>query len=381
MASTRFAVRSTAVFLVGVLTAACVDLFHSTDFATLCTANPTDPQCLGDGGGPLTEGGPDVETGVDAKRMHPDFCSWSRVEVYKQATLACARLGACVGPFSNGSGSLTGTSFGQCVVTAQLAFDCTANPSLRPAGIADDFWSCLSTATTCSQVAACTYPGPGGVEQCSITKGPFEACGSANNPDVHIKCDVNGDATRAEPCAMYGQICARMGDSTASCTGRQGYTCGVVGCSGTMASDCAGNRDKGIDCASVGATCTEVSGAPACKPPTGTTCSPDTAAVCTGDKVSACIGGTQVEIDCSRLGQPTGGTAGLPCDTTTAVPLYALGNACVDVPGSCTETDVNANKCTNTVLSGCARGRPVTFDCNSLKMKCVDTGTPPHCSN
>jgi hypothetical protein len=57
---------------------ACVDLFHSTDFETLCTRSPDDPLCGAvDGAVPKADV---VVDAADAARPHLDFCAWTSAE-------------------------------------------------------------------------------------------------------------------------------------------------------------------------------------------------------------------------------------------------------------------------------------------------------------
>ena len=73
-----------------VLGLACVDLFHGTDFETLCTRSPNDPSCGGESGVL-----PDVidASALDAQVPHPDFCAWSSTQARAEALRACAWLG------------------------------------------------------------------------------------------------------------------------------------------------------------------------------------------------------------------------------------------------------------------------------------------------
>ncbi len=66
-----------ALGLVGAA-AACVDLFHSTDFVTLCQQSPQDPAC----GGPAPDGGEDAagSDGEDADVAEPGEDDFERDE-------------------------------------------------------------------------------------------------------------------------------------------------------------------------------------------------------------------------------------------------------------------------------------------------------------
>ena len=156
-----------------VLGLACVDLFHDTDFDTLCTTSPADPACASD-----AATAPDVvvEATVDATVPHPDFCAWTSSQARDQAMRACAWLGAC-------EGAIGESSFGACTIDAQLAYDCSLTPALRPRGIVDAFWACLATVKSCGDVDRCVFPG--GVQDCNlVTSGSFS--GTSTQKSVNI---------------------------------------------------------------------------------------------------------------------------------------------------------------------------------------------------
>lgn len=328
-----------------VLGLACVDLFHGTEFETLCIHSPDDPACTGDAA-------IDVDAAAEAApRPHPDFCAWSSSEARKQALRACAWLGACEGPLGE-------AVFGPCAVRAQLAYDCKAAPSVRPQGAVDEFWGCLATVRSCGDVDGCVFPG--GVQSCvAVPTGSSSACGTlAGNTATRLKCaGPAGRAVGVEPCVMLGKTCAAESTSVASCVGSLGFTCATTGCSGTKAVDCrtAGTRklDRGVDCAGYGAgACVDGAGGPACKGgPTAPSCSTDPAPRCNADLLTTCIDGRDVQIDCTKLG--------LRCDVSQAVALYDPAAGCVDRPGACSGPD----KCVGNKLQSCARGSVYEVDC------------------
>lgn len=344
---------SSAFVLLGL---ACVDLFHSTDFETLCTQSASDPACGGDGGS-----APDVTADVvakaDASRPHPDFCAWSSTEARTQALRACAWLGACEGP-------LGASAFGSCVVRAQLAFDCVANPSLRPSGGVDTFWACLASVRSCGDVDGCVFPG--GVQECvAVPTGSSTACGTlAANATARLKCaGPAGRAVGVEPCIMLGRRCAAESGSVATCSGPLGFdTCTVTQCAGTKAVDCnpAGARtlDRGVDCAGYGGgDCVTGDAGPSCSAGSSTfACTGENGPACDGNVVASCASGKGIRIDCNRLG--------LPCDVSTPVAAYDPAAACVRrSAGAC----VDGDKCvTATQLQSCARGALYEVNCASV---------------
>lgn len=340
---------------------ACVDLFHGTDFETLCTRTPADPSCGATDGNVAPEAG---DGGIDASPSHPDFCKWSSAEAKNQALHACAWLGACEGPLGE-------SAIGPCVMRAQLAFDCQATPSLRPRGAADNFWACLSTAQSCADVHRCVFPG--GVQSCGGVKGGGTsiACGTGDNSSVRIECigAAPGRAKGIEPCAMLGKTCSPEGQGSATCTGARAFGCAKSECAGTSAVDCqpinTRTIDRGVDCASYGGgECKRVSadgGGFACVPGAGApTCTIEGFPTCEGKTVTACVGGKDIRVDCSRLG--------LSCDATKAT-LQELSMGCQSPdPPSCAVSD----KCvSDDLLESCGRGALVQVDCKSQKLgKC-----------
>ena len=196
-----------------VAAAACVDLFHSTEFDTLCARSPKDPQC--GGGGAMNVDSSTLPDGGGAN-AHLDFCSWTSTEARAYALRACAWLGACEGPLGE-------SAFGPCVVHAQLAYDCAVNPGMRPAHDAETFWSCLATVSSCADVDRCVFPG--GVPSCApLDAGSFTGCSSATGIAPRVKCASPGGARfeGVEPCIMLGQSCVREDDSVAHCGGSLG---------------------------------------------------------------------------------------------------------------------------------------------------------------
>jgi hypothetical protein len=338
---------------------ACVDLFHGTDFETLCAASPEDPACGRDSG---VEPEAASEAAVDAARPHPDFCAWSAAEARTQALRACAWLGACEGPLGE-------SAFGPCVVHAQLAFDCVANPSLRPRGAVDAFWACLATVATCGDVDRCVFPA--GVQDCvAVAAGSSSACGTTTNAGVRLECaGPAGRARGIEPCVMLGKTCSPEDTSTASCTGVRAFACAQNLCSGTSAVDCtpAGSRmrDRGIDCAGYGAgSCIEGGGGPLCAPnaaPDAGACTGDALPTCAGDVATACMAGSDVRVDCKRMG--------LQCSVAGMPPSFDLAAACaIKTSPPCTGPDI----CNGDTLQSCGRGALYELNCGSVGLgKCT----------
>lgn len=334
-----------AALVVAPAVAACVDLFHDTDFATLCDVSPDDPACGADAGS--------ADTGPpDAPAPAMDFCALTSQQARDAALKACAWLGAC-------TGFLGDTTFGACAVQAQLAMDCRANPSLRPSGSAATLWSCLATATSCDAIEACLH-GPSAPACAAIGEGRFTACGPAG--DVRVECVApgGGPPSSVEPCQIYGKRCAARDETISTCTGGLGYgTCTTSGCSGTHAVGCsiggAATVDNGVDCALVGAgRCIDADGGPTCAgeapPPCDTFERP---AACLDGGVSRCLAGRELRVDCAALG--------LPCHLDPPRPTWDLSSAC-DARGG-HETCVGDDECNGSELRSCGRGVPHVVDC------------------
>ncbi len=324
---------------------ACVDLFHSTDFATLCDV---DASACGDGG---------VEAGVES----PSVCA---AAVFTQARSVCARLGACLG----GTGS---TRYGECLAQATLAYDCTANPHLRPRGATARGWSCLASATTCAEVTACVFPS--GVQTCKpAAGGVYAACGNGINASTLVACGDSDTPVAVEPCVLSGRTCSTVDAVTnrGACTGASGARCNAgakATCEGTSAVACerigsAPAFDVGIDCATLGAgRCLDGAEGPACVPgDTASACTSERPLACQGDVVTGCVDGRTLTLDCKALG--------LACvPPPTARGAWETGAFCQrkpDAGGAC--DPLTPDTCSGTRLVSCLRGGEVTLDCASV---------------
>lgn len=330
---------------------ACVDLFHSTDFKTLCTENPQAPQC---GGSAATDGGSDA--GTDAPAKPPiDLCTLTSEDVRARAIKACALLGAC-------GASVDLDAFGRCVPRAMLAMDCAANPHLRPRGDALKLWQCLAEVASCRDIDTCLF---GGARQ-NCSAAPLISCSdpSLNGGNVLIDCALPAGAenTRFDPCLTANQRCTRdkktPQSSQAFCTGGLGLSCTVSTCEGTNAVVCDG-IDKGIDCAGLGGgSCfyDVVAGGPVCTPGgTAVDCPREggaqtAAADCdeSGGVALACVNGKEVAIDCRRLG--------LKCDKGVAAPSHDLFAKCVTDAAEFEKCLDATDTCSGGFLHGCSKG-------------------------
>jgi hypothetical protein len=333
--------------LVGGGTGACVDLFHSTDFDTLCTLDPANEACPQ--AAPGDAGTADVVDATDEEAPRPrlDFCAWSTAEARTRAERACVWLGACEGP-------LGWTKLGSCMTEAILAYDCNANPSMRPQGKVDALWQCLAQVSSCDDVDACVFPG--GLQQCEPLGAPgsFTACAVDANSDVLVECgDVaGGRPTGVAPCIGQSRTCAAVDPSQAACTGWVDPGCSTGNsCTGTFAIDCRPaspeNIDFGFDCAGYGAgRCV--------KDLRGTQCTPDLAAQscagafleCDGTTAFSCIDGRLAAVDCGKFGgtcdpNRTNIAGRLPIEACRAFAPGTTNPAC-GVADSCLSTSVRS---------------------------------------
>ncbi|MDB4944969.1 MAG: hypothetical protein JWP97_4503 [Labilithrix sp.] len=331
----------------GVLGAACVDLFHSTEWKTLCDTSPSDPQCAQDASTPDT-------SVADGATPPIDFCAWSSEEANRQALRACAWLGACVGAFPE-------HNLGACALLAEQAYNCHANPDLRPSGELDAMWACLSRVSSCGDVVACAFPA--GREECAEAGNGYEQCARANASTL-LRCEGDaGPPVAVMPCLLEGRTCSNGAgvemDSNAYCVGGDGITCftSTPICRGDHVISCDGaGRDVGIDCSLYGARCTASGGGPTCVPrtpgPSGSCASNGAAPSCVGDVAEACVSGTKVQVDCAAVGRVCTGTP----------PPGNLAGACTGP----TDCSTRVNGCVGGTLQDCAAGHEYSVSCTAL---------------
>jgi hypothetical protein len=276
--------------------AACVDLFHSTDFDTLCTLHPLDPSCNGS-----ADAG---DAAQDTKRPIPDFCTFSSADAQKRAKHVCAWLGACEGP-------LGATKLGPCIAAATAAYDCNANPGLRPQRGTLELWGCLLDAVTCDAVDACIFSRVAGA---CPGLGPGQEFTTCDEQGVRVACSPGdgGRPSAVEPCLLRGQTCTKRNDSAAACTGNRGAGCSTQGCIGTSAVVCGTGGDniidEGVDCVYYGrGECHLTDAGPTCLPlqDAGACVSPDNGlTACSGTNAHLCAQNADVDINCFDLGAP-----------------------------------------------------------------------------
>jgi hypothetical protein len=312
---------------------ACVDLFHSTNFETLCGVDPDAAACA-------SEGGP-RDASTDAADTGPtDFCLTDSATARLRASHACAWLGACAAPFDQ-------NAFGPCMIDALLAYDCTANPNQTVrAGPLHDLWDALWQAKSCAQVISAVNPS--GV-RCS---GTGYACAGSPAPGALLECvdSVGGP----ESCLVEGRVCGSGGECVVAGSPSE---CNESSCDGTVFHDCEGTRDLGYDCRYFGeGTCSVYDGGPGCDPTFvsggGASCAATHAVTCAGDTATACPAGGTVTVECQLL------TGVSTCKAGTPSPEWNLAAQCQG-RGTCSAG------CDGDTLQGCGQGAAFSTSCSS----------------
>jgi hypothetical protein len=321
-------------FLAGASVMACFDLFHSTNFET--------GSCALDGA--ACEDAAAVPPVLDAGATPREL-----------AQHACAWLGACAGAAAD-------DAFGPCMFRATLAYDDTVAPSRPVIGAARLFWSCLASATSCAEVLACADPN--GV-QCQATADGYLQCDDSTTPAPIVTCSPSDGGSVPPPalesCTPLGQSCLLVG-TVAACSGAS-EACASAGVSCDDAGnlhDCdpeGGPFDLGVSCASFGAgACVTVgSGLSACTAigVPGSCAATSDVACEDGGFVTGCPAGAPETVNCQAV-------LGLGCSPTAPGRAWDVSRACYN--GTCGADSCSAD---GTMLTSCARGATVTFDCAS----------------
>jgi hypothetical protein len=325
---------------------ACVDLFHSTNFETLCDLDAA--ACASsDASAPVVDATPPPFDG--------NFCLWDSATARANALHACAWLGACAGPVGD-------NAFGPCVVNATLAYDCATNPNRPVIGAAYAFWSQLWSASSCADVRNAVLPADTN-GSCSASSSAYAGCIGSTSTLLVCAADDGGASSApasVENCAALGQTCAGAG-VVAACAGAAS-TCSSAGtsCNGTHLDDCedAGPFDLGVDCASFGGgRC--ANGACAS---TGDACEASAAVTCNGNVAMGCPSGFAEQVDCAALLAPT--TAPPPCNAGAGGRPWDVSRACN--VGSCSDVNDSCSPSGLATLSSCARGAIFSVSCTSL---------------
>jgi hypothetical protein len=316
------------------LASACVDLFHSTNFETLCDVDARAPGC------PPAE----ASSPTDASDAAPtNFCRWGSSEAHSHAEHACAWLSACSSPFDQ-------NAFGPCMIDAVLAYDCSVNPNRTIVlGPLHDYWDALWQAKSCADVDA-VLPHPS--IQCGKSAG-YACLGSS--PNLLFQC-ADG-MVQAESCLVEGWTCQGL----ACATPHESQACDPPDCTGTVLHACEdGGHDEGYDCRYFGkGTCKAVDKRSAgCAPNTedggGVACTPSTVITCDGGVASTCPTGTRETVACEGL-------TGKDTCNSQKTPSWNLAGACK----SNAACDVGCGGRASDTLIGCGNGAEFTTSCEA----------------
>jgi hypothetical protein len=338
---------------------ACIDLFHSTDFDTLCSVDAAACSEPPDG---AVEAAVASDSGLAPEAAPPvPLCAESTAAADDRAAHACLWLRAC-------QGALGGDSFATCMLRAHAAYDCSMNPVLRPRGEAEDLWRCLFQVKSCADVNVCLYADAG--PPCSPAND--EAGVSVCRNGTTVQCYADHDAATVEACALENRDCTTINPSQSACTGPLAKSCaGESRCvNGTHASRCAGTADFGLDCATLGeGTCFADDAGVACVPTAEAgACDASTEVTCSAGVAHSCVGGRDVTIDCSILG--------LTCTpgVSSLEPLVACHGSS---PGpGCVSTDACGGDGGDLVLS-CAQNKDFARSCSAVGLgPCAAIGAP-----
>lgn len=323
--------------------AACVDLFHTTEFTTLCDRDAD--ACRG-----AVDAAADVAIEAAPPPAADPLCRPSE-EARARAARACAWLSACL------VGS-DGSALARCMTRALAAFDCRYNPTLRPRGVERSLWSCLGDVSTCDAVGRCLHAD--GPATCLLNTP--ERC-SEPLPTTFIECTPAGELIAETACVLDGRACAGAG-----CAGKAGRSCaGSPRCEGDAVIRCEGDLDVGRDCSTIGAgRCAAGGGNAGCEPiEDAGTCREESTA-CSGDVASACIGGRVVTLDCAAIGRRC--QRNFPADDPAAACTSPLDGCASD----CTTPDL---------LRSCDDRGSFEISCASAGLgACVKTARGPRCS-
>lgn len=218
-------------------------------------------------------------------------------------------------------GAFEDNDFGECIVRALLAYDCAASTN-HVSGQTKAMWDELWQAKSCDDVARIVSPGA--PPMCPPNKF---GC----NSTTRFACTDAG-AALLEVCPLWGQGC----DPNAGCQG------------------CLGCFDD--DAGEAGA------------------CVPADAATCQGDLATSCPSGVTETVNCAELLQQSN-----TCHSGPLNPSRGATSPCYVDAGSdaaCVE-----GCSANNVLTACARGVAISFDCaGNIDASCVGgDGGPASC--
>lgn len=304
---------------------ACVDLFHDTNFATLCDERPSAEGC------PAAEAG-DTADANPASDAETRTCISSRIEAEQQASRLCASESAC--GVWRGRGGL-----GTCMFHTLRVLACDAETA-SPRDARAALTACRRDATSCEAVRACL-----GITSSPCSPITRSSCAGR----TAVKC--GSDGPEVTPCAALGNACVAQADGTsAACGVAEGMPCSPSGesCEGTTARTCTTTGvSYTLECKDFGAgRCADRR----CVPNDAPACASDTPDRCDGEVATRCRRGLQERIDCAAYGLRC--VAGI-----TRQSQADLSELCGSLAVNCTES------CDGSVAVSCFRNHAYRVDC------------------
>ena len=302
---------------------ACTDLFHSTDFPTLCELSDAAPACH-----------PDASIAPSTGPL----CAPDSASTIKIARSTCAKLSAC--------SAITGRwNVATCIDDGALAYGCADNAQMAPRGARSEFWRCVRYAADCAGIRQCILGSPV-LPSCSASAKDYASCAA---PGVRVLCGAaGGQPVAIESCFAQGRTCVdgRCGGGASACT--------ESGCDGAALHACVADgagtvSDVGYDCTLSGdGKCRGAGVASFCAPSGGASCTNTTVVKCENGVAIACTAGAEQRVNCTSLG--------LPC---VGGELTAEGavSACKG------DTDCPVDTCGGTSVQSCARRLGRSLDC------------------
>lgn len=352
---TRFVIAAASIAgaaALGVVLAACGDLFHGTDdIKNLCELEAGVEGCGVDAA--------TVDTGAETAAPDAGFalCLTNSAGAKARAETACKWLGACETPIGR-------NRFATCMVDALSTYDCNITPNRKPNGKPADYWKCLAQVDSCAKVDACVFTT--GHNLCP-DGGVLSTCDPGRSPGVRNVCN-GSNILRGEACFATGRSCA---DGIGLCLGESSGGSCTTGCFGKQLHDCDdAGVNVGVDCNVFGAqACVSSGSILGCKAQNGNPCTATTAVTCTsGGIATGCPSGVEETVQCRSL---TGQTA---CDPGAPGPLWDVSRVCFNT-GLSLPCSPTPDSCAGNQLSSCIGGVTYTTTCSAPYTGCATS--PP----
>lgn len=351
--------------------AACVDLFHATDFE-LCKTDPETGACAIDAGADATSATSDAT--IDSGDSPIELCQQEPRQARAIAERTCARLRACEGSFD-------GQALGSCIFHAQGVLDCAIVPGTELYGAMADYWRCLVNAKTCDDIDTCIFHGP--PPTCITEDGSpnaFTQCmrgfgdDESSPPSIRVECAEDSKRPRAvESCAATAQTCTVGNDGVARCTGKLGASgCPSPSkCDGSYLVSCVDGDpvDHGQDCSQSGAReCVEDDGGARCAAEDVDVCLRGSILCDDGVAYVACKDGTSRTFDCGALG--------MECDDKPTATKMFFQSACRSKSSKLCDPSEQPDTCEDGDVSTCTYFERRRISCRELGLGPCTTDHP-----